>query len=80
MKNGLNYKYYEGKWERLPNFQKLIPLRTGEVFNVALSEFQELANQFGIVFTGEIEIKHGGEYTFYLNSNDGSKLFINDKK
>jgi len=78
-KNGLIYKYYLGDWSKLPNFSKLKPQRTGKVYNFDLNEFKDLDNKFGILFSGEIEIASDGTYKFYLSSNDGSKLFINNK-
>lgn len=34
-------------------------------------------NHFGVRFTGEVFIPSDGTWTFYTNSDDGSKLFIN---
>ncbi|MCK5457154.1 MAG: chitobiase/beta-hexosaminidase C-terminal domain-containing protein, partial [Melioribacteraceae bacterium] len=80
LKNGLHYDYYLGNWIKLPDFSKLKPIRSGKVFNISLDELDEIDISFGIVFSGEIEINEGGSYTFYLSSNDGSKLFIDDKE
>ncbi len=79
LKNGINYNYYIGAWSRLPNFTKLKPVRTGKVYNISLNEFDNLDEKFGILFTGNIDIKSEGTYTFHLISNDGSKLFIDGK-
>ncbi|MEN8193836.1 MAG: family 78 glycoside hydrolase catalytic domain [Bacteroidota bacterium] len=76
LNNGLNYKYYLGKWEKLPDFKKLEYIKVGKVSNIDLNEFADLDNQFGIVFSGELKIISSGVYKFYLNSNDGSKLYI----
>lgn len=45
-----------------------------------MSEFDEFDNAFGIVFFGEIDISKKNIYTFYLRSNDGSRLFIDNKE
>jgi len=79
LNNGLSYKYYIGAWNKLPNFSKLKPQKTGKVYNFDLDEFSDLGNQFGILFSGEIGINIEGTYKFQLSSNDGSKLFINNK-
>ena len=79
LKNGINFKYYLGAWNRLPNFEKLQPVKTGKVYNINLNEFKDLDNQFGIQFFGYIEINVEGTYTFFLSSNDGSKLLIDSK-
>jgi len=77
--NGLHYNYYVGTWVKLPEFSKLEPIRTGRVFNISLNEFDEFDNAFAIVFFGDIDINKKDIYTFYLRSNDGSRLFINGK-
>lgn len=79
LKNGLDYKYYVEAWNRLPEFDKYVPVRTGKVYKFDLDEFMNLDEKFGIVFTGLIEIKTRGIYNFQLISNDGSKLYIDDK-
>ena len=77
--NGLRYNYYAGTWVKLPEFSKLKPVRSGRVFNISLNEFDEFDNAFAIVFFGEINIHKKDLYTFYLRSNDGSRLSIDDK-
>lgn len=77
--NGINYNYFIGDWNKLPDFEKLNPVKSGTVYNFDLNEFENLDDKFGIVFMGEIEIIHEDNYTFFLSSNDGSKLFIDNK-
>ena len=76
---GLKYSYYEGSWEKLPDFKKLKPAKTGladSAFDI--SKLPEKAN-FGCLFEGYFEIVKDGYYLFALVSNDGSKLFLRDK-
>ncbi len=72
---GLLYQYYQGNWENLPNFASLPVIETGSRssfdINGALS-----GDYFGYVFSGYINIPRDGVYTFYLNSDDGSRLSI----
>lgn len=77
--NGINYKYFIEEWYKLPDFEKLTPVKSGTVYNFDLNEIENLDNKFGIVFEGEIEIETQSVYTFILSSNDGSKLFIDNK-
>lgn len=72
---GLNYKYYEGKWEQLPNFDFLKPIRTGTIDSIAIPK-QNSDENFGVQYTGYIKLPKEGSYTFYLNSDDGSSLYI----
>jgi hypothetical protein len=36
--------------------------------------------KFGFIFKGAIKIKKKGIYTFYILSNDGSKLYVNSNE
>jgi len=77
--NSLKYSYYEGEWDNLPNFESLNPLKEGKTFRVDLDSFPIKEEYFGILFTGEMKILETGDYTFFLSSNDGSRLYIDDK-
>jgi len=76
--NGLNYNYYEGDWTGLPNFESLTPIKSGKIYKISLHEVKPREDHFGILLYGFIKIEKGGEYTFYINSDDGSKLLLNN--
>ena len=76
--NGLNYKYYEGNWSTIPNFDSLTPVRTGKIYKISLSDIKPREDNFAVSLDGFIKIEKDGDYTFYLNSDDGSKLFLNN--
>ena len=76
--NGLNYTYYEGDWDKLPDFDTLTPLNSGQVYKIGLDEIVAREDCFGLVFRGTIDIKEAGDYRFFITSNDGSQLFIDD--
>ncbi|HEX8545958.1 MAG TPA: PA14 domain-containing protein, partial [Cytophagaceae bacterium] len=73
--NGLDYKYFEGEWSYIPNFAGLTPIKSGVESNFSLASRARNDN-FGYSFSGFIDIPNDGQYTFYTNSDDGSKLFI----
>ncbi|HMH34024.1 MAG TPA: PA14 domain-containing protein [Puia sp.] len=73
--NGLNYSYYEGTYNTLPDFNSLIPLSTGVISNVSLTPRQSETN-FAFKWEGYINIPVAGNYTFQTASDDGSKLYI----
>lgn len=73
---GLNYKYYEGAWNALPNFSALTPVKTGTTPNVDLA-IRNVNDNFGVVWEGYINITTPGSYTFETISDDGSKLYFN---
>ena len=73
---GLSYKYYEGEWNYLPDFETLSPLKTGAVKMVNEGEIPHNEDRFGIVLEGYINISATDTYTFFTRSDDGSKLYI----
>ncbi len=74
---GLEYKYYEGNWTKIPPYAQMTPKKKGVVDNITLNPKMR-GDKFGFAFTGYIKIEQGGTYTFYLASDDGSQFFIND--
>ena len=73
--NGLDYSYYEGSWGNLPDFNTLTPVRSGNVGTPDLS-VSSRSEQYAMQFKGYINVPADGTYTFYTNSDDGSKLYI----
>ena len=77
--SGLKYSYFEGSWDKFPDFRTLTPKATGTVSNFTLSPRKQ-NDYFGFKFEGDITIATSGTYTFYLASDDGSKMYIDGKK
>jgi signal transduction histidine kinase len=73
--DGLNYQCYEGWWNEVPDFRGLKPLKTGTVDNFNL-EVRTRDEGVGLHFYGFFVTPHDGTYTFFLNSDDGSRLSI----
>ena len=73
--SGIDYKYYEGTWNALPNFDALTPVNSSSAASFDISSASRSDN-FGFSFEGYINIQNGGTYTFYTSSDDGSKLWI----
>ncbi len=74
---GLYYQYYEETAYVLPDFDTITPVKTGYLTNYSLDP-AERYNEFQFQFNGYIKIEHEGVYTFYTESDDGSKLYIGD--
>ncbi len=75
---GLGYEYYEADLPELPEFDRMEAKTKGHVDNFTLA-VAERKNDFAVRFTGMIEVPKEGEYEFFTKSDDGSRLFINDK-
>lgn len=77
-KSGLAFKYYEGKWKTLPDFETLTPKVTGEAEKIDVSVRKRDAD-FALRFEGALAIDQPGEYTFHTRSDDGSRVSIDGK-
>ncbi len=75
LKPGLEYIYYEGPWDILPDFQSLTPSKSGRMDNVSLdSRLRD--EDFGFKYTGYIRIPEDAVYVFYTKSDDGSRFYV----
>jgi len=75
---GVNYSYYEGEWNTLPDFAKLKAVRSGIVDkDFDINKLPRPTN-FATLMEGYIEIQKEGYYIFVLDSDDGSKFFLGD--
>jgi signal transduction histidine kinase len=74
---GLDYACYPVAGEILPDFSELTAQRTGVVTNFDLSVITQPQN-VGLEFNGYLQVTREGLYTFYLSSDDGSRLFISE--
>ncbi|MFM8734399.1 MAG: DUF1553 domain-containing protein [Pirellulales bacterium] len=75
----LAFRFYRDSWDSLPAFDELkhedegpIP---GNLFDIAIAPSLR-PDHFGYVFTGFLKVPADGEYTFSLDSDDGSRLTI----
>lgn len=79
LKKGLVSEYYEGEINTTDNIKKE-QLVVTNVASQFLIEKSRRDTNFAFVFKGYIKVPKDGIYTFYLESNDGSVLFLNDDK
>ena len=78
--NGIRYHYYESKKDMnfLPNFLEMKAVKSGKTYQFRIDSINQVKHQFGIQFSSSIKINSKGEYHFYLLSDDGSRLYINN--
>jgi alkaline phosphatase D len=76
---GLRYKYYEGKFDRLDDLMKTEVVESGVAVSLDLEKLAKQEDHFGLVFEGLIKVPSSGVYTFYTISDDGSRLYIGDQ-
>lgn len=78
LKAGLFYRYFEGSWDVLPDFESLTFLKEGKTttFDILLRDQED---NYGLVFDGYIKIPGNDVYTFVTRSDDGSRILIDDR-
>ena len=72
---GLKFNYYEGEWEKMPDFESISPIDSGYTDRIDLSP-QKRKDHFALFYAGYLTVERRGVYTFALTSDDGSRLFI----
>ena len=75
---GVQYKYFEGDFENTDNINKLSPINEGITpkFNLEIASRND---HYSIIFQGIISLEETTQYTFYLASDDGAKLLIDNQ-
>jgi hypothetical protein len=77
----LTFRFYRDSWTALPDFDNLKAETTGKVpgglFDIGL---RTRDSAIGFVFEGILVVPTDGEYTFYLDSDDGSRLTIDGQQ
>ncbi|MCG8668827.1 MAG: PA14 domain-containing protein [Pseudomonadales bacterium] len=67
---------YEGVWTELPNFAELTATESRTVTTIGTHNLG--TENYGLVLKGSLKVSSPGEYRFHLESDDGSRLFINN--
>jgi hypothetical protein len=73
---GLTYSYYEGTWDAIPDFSRLVPSRRGTIPNCTFEPVAHRDELWGAQFRGYIDVPRSGLYRFFLTSDDGSRLVL----
>ena len=68
---GLAYSIYEGRFDQLPDFNQLTPESQGSI-DVLTSKLNPRSKQYLIRYTGVIDVKEAGDYSFSLNTAGGN--------
>ena len=74
---GVNLKSIEGTFDKCPPISSFQAATSRNVAEIGLKGF-EGKDGFAVHFEGYLRIPAAGEYTFYLGSDDGSKMWIGE--
>jgi hexosaminidase len=79
-KSGLMYKYFEPS-DEIDHSGALDTMEPKSDGNIAQITYpgMEFPESFGIIFSGFVKVPTDGVYAFFLLSNDGSSLYINNE-
>jgi len=77
--NGTNYRYYEGHYQWVADIEKTPVKASGIAPSPSIEEARQ-KDHFAYIFTGFLWAPEEGNYEFMTRSDDGSVLYINDKK
>lgn len=72
------FSYYEGSWDKIPDFDKLKPKATGTAPGLDVGVAKR-NNDFAIKFEGFLKLDREANYTFVLTSDDGGKIWVDGK-
>ena len=76
---GLDYKYFEGPINTTESIKDISFIKSGIAQNISIENSPQSTN-FAYIFEGLIKVPKEGKYTFYLESNDGSVLWMDGYK
>jgi predicted alpha/beta superfamily hydrolase len=76
---GFNYAYYEGQWNKLPDFKTLKAVKTGKIDSGFDINKLPRKKDFALLVTGQMEVKEDGYYVFAIDINDGTRFYLDNK-
>jgi len=79
LKHGLECRYFEGEWRKLPDFGGLRPIQVGVVPEVGTPPFAR-AEHFALELEGYVRVPADGLYELSLRSDDGSALELGGER
>lgn len=76
----VDYFYPSAKNVAIETLAKMTPKASGVVPQIVMNVPQlKQRDKFALRFTGMISVPKSGKYTFYIASDDGSRIYLNDK-
>lgn len=79
VEQGIHYDYFERFFVSTEDMDGLTPFESG-IINKFTIENAKVESYFGYQYKAYIKVPTDGIYTFYLESNDGSRLFIDSEE
>lgn len=78
-RQGVQYAYYEGIYRSVYDFAADTPKATGKS-TIPTLDIRQRNEWYGMHFSTQLYIAKEGQYTFFVDANDGCQLRINDQE
>ncbi|TKB96007.1 family 20 glycosylhydrolase [Pedobacter cryophilus] len=75
----LKYYYVPGKFSNTSEIDTALATQKGLASQISFTKVAGKAREYGLVFTGFINVNESANFEFSLYSDDGSKLYIDDQ-
>ncbi|MBC5622992.1 glycoside hydrolase family 92 protein [Butyricimonas sp. NSJ-56] len=79
LNKGFRYRYYEGKFTGVEDMEKIQPADSGYMPVIRIDQAPR-EDHYGYIWEGWIRVPSRGVYEFELKSDDGSVLYVGDRK
>lgn len=76
---GLKYYYIPGKFKSVTEIDTAAATRKGITPQIAFNKVGNKDREYGLIFTGYINVNENATFEFSLYSDDGSRLYIDDE-
>jgi hypothetical protein len=73
---GVSYSYYQGEWDTIPDFAAMTPLKKGKLPGFETPRLRPEC--YGFVYEAFVSVPATGVYSFFTESDDGSRLSVDD--
>jgi hexosaminidase len=78
-KPGLKYYYVPGNFKYTTEIDTCAATNKGFASTVSIYKIPNKERQYGLIFNGYVYVNEDANFEFSLNSDDGSKLYIDDE-
>jgi len=77
----VRFRFYRDTWDKLPDFDMVLHEDEGQLPDGFFDLSPATRNDsFGFVFTSNLRVPSGGDYLFQLDTDDGSRLLVDDNE
>lgn len=76
---GLKYYYVPGHFKYTTEIDTSLATQVGVASQISFAKVPNKAREYGLVFTGYINVNENATFEFSLYSDDGSRLYIDDE-